>query len=202
MIGQYNEFLLNRRTLDDACMVHADKAPELRALNVAISIAALLDASFDAGLYYEAAQRIVRLDENNADGDDIVVLFRDLLYQMLVRKRISAAYQLPCLESEAVDALSRQLFFNESTVYMSECLFRCIVEDLRGIFDIDVIKNTLSDEGIMLRGKKRYAVKMGYTNAYGEDIRVSMLRFDREKLKKLGEMDVVDLCNSVNEEEI
>ena len=86
--------------------------------------------------------------------------------------------------------LSRSIVSSKQYFYISERLFKEIANPLIKVVAIDVLKKTLKQEGILCPENTRtFTVKMGYYNLVTEYKRKRMLRFSRDKLDHVGELD-------------
>lgn len=141
------------------------------------------------------ASDLVIRDDNNRDPYEACELFVEELYLWQERTQFHDIYQLPNLGMNAEAKLDSIILFNDQYIYMKQQLFEQISQPLLGVFSLDVLKAALADEGIICpENGKTYTAKVGYRNIVGEYKRERMIRFRREKLSRVGEMDFIDLC--------
>lgn len=199
-LSRFNGACLDWRELESICHSYDVDGDELRAFFTVIDLAAKYDDSIDVVKLKEIAEQVVAYDEETEDVGDVTGMFREELYNFVENTHSCRIYQLPNVETCAITQIDRVMFFDSDYLYMSDSLFRVVTGNMRQIFPADVIKGTLSAEDVLKGGSGRYASKMTLVTPYGESKRPCMLRFLREKLNKLGEMDLVDVCKRNMEE--
>ena len=122
------------------------------------------------------------------------------MYQWQENTEFSEAYELPCLEMAVVDRIEKVILYDSDYLYLKESFFKDILERLLRIFSVDVLKRELLDAGILSSDKsKTYTVKVTYIDITGQYQRERMLRFEREKMKILGDMEFIEQCISGRE---
>lgn len=145
--------------------------------------------------YLELVEKLIVSDDENQDINSSGEIFLRELYRWQEANEFSNVYELPDLEMEATKNFEGVILFDEQFVYLKDSLFKEILGTLLEIFSIDALKNSLVGEKILCPSqKKSYTTKVGYYNVAGEFDRVRMLRFDRSKLKMVGELDFIELC--------
>lgn len=156
------------------------------------------EALFDK--YIAVAKDMVIQDDENKDSNNLKDIFIREMYQWQENTEFSEAYELPCLEMAVVDRIEKVILYDSDYLYLKESFFKDILERLLRIFSVDVLKRELLDAGILSSDKsKTYTVKVTYIDITGQYQRERMLRFEREKMKILGDMEFIEQCISGRE---
>ncbi len=193
---------------DDQLAVVADKINSLVLNNLSQEQKALLAAVcflypniFEGSLQVKfeemlgCAEKLVELDDDNKDTGNLGDAFIQQLYYWQEQENFCDMYQLPHLETHAIENFHQVILYQEDFLFMKESLFKKIAESLLKIFSVDAIKKALVQEGLLCpENTQTYSVKMPYYNPNREYKRERMLRFRRSKFNCVGELDFMDLC--------
>lgn len=143
------------------------------------------------------ASNLVEQEDNNRDPYEAAELFIEELYLWQERTQFQDVYPLPNLEMSIESRIDDILLYTDRYIYIKNKLFERICQALLSIFSADVLKEVLTEAGIVYPDNtKTYSVKVGYRNIVGEYKRERMIRFRREKLNRAGDMDFVELCQN------
>lgn len=154
----------------------------------------------------KAAHQMCVVDEESRDMYDIDQSFIKVLYDWQSEENFGDIYEL----SETNDILrdwQNIMLYDENYLYMSEKLFKVIVEPLLQYVPINALKSTLADKGIVdtgsrEKGKHRvnsYTVRMSAFLS-DTDYRPRMMRLNRAKIERPGMLGFVDACYFAKEE--
>lgn len=141
------------------------------------------------------ARRLAKVNEDNQCVNGLGDAFIRELYYWQEQNAFHDVFELPNLEMSTEEKLDEVILFDERFLYISEKIFKEISRPLIKIFAVDIFKRTLMQEGILCPDNtSTYTVKMPYYNLIAEYKRKRMLRFSRNKLNHLGELDFLDKC--------
>lgn len=148
---------------------------------------------FEKILY--TAGDLVKKNEEALDTDDLGETFLNILFEWQRKREFHDVYRLPELGGESIMKIHRVVLFNEDFIFMKESFFKVISTPLLWYFPVGVLKSKLADANILYpENTSTYTVKMGYFDQAGIYRRERMLRFNRGRLKKAGELDFIDIC--------
>lgn len=139
--------------------------------------------------YYRAIQLIYDKNEEGKDLDGIGEIFIEELYDN------SRGYKLLDLSEriEVPDDLESIFFTKGDWLYMSQKLFSEIIQSMEKHFRADDIKEALKAEKILIPGNPpSYSSKMNIIDKNGNRHRFSMLRFDLNRINRVGLPDFVE----------
>ncbi len=193
--------ILPRYELDRIALKHEQEQPMLAAFKIAADIVALVNPETDTSRAAYVSESLVILDEESADTSDVVELFLDILFDKAEAGELRI-HELPNLERYQIDLMGSSFFENSTGVYVAESYFSRLIEELKAIFPVDVIKRTLVEEGVIFASNEAtYTTKMRYTNPFGQDMRVRMIKLDKDRLKRPGKLSFCETCrlNSMEE---
>lgn len=175
---------------------------EERALKAAVSFLYPILEETEEGIaeYLKVVEDLVFSDDENQDTNNLGESFLRELYKWQDEKAFHRAYELPCLGTEVTKSFEQVILYDEQFIFMKDSLFKEISENLLRVISMDILKNSLRQEKILCPGQTRtYTVKVNYYNVAGEFNRVRMLRFDRSRLKIVGEIDFIEFCTDGKE---
>lgn len=145
--------------------------------------------------YLNQVEYLVEADDDNQDTNNLENIFISELYRWQERTSFHAVYALPNLEMSIISKLDQVILYDNDFIYMKEKVFKDVVKVLLRTFSIDTLKAELIDAGMLYAENSRtYTVKVGYYNLIGEYQRERMLRFQREKINIVGEMEFIEMC--------
>lgn len=136
------------------------------------------------------AGQLAKKNEDNQFTSGLSDIFLQELQHWQEQSTFHNVFELPNLEMSTEERLDKVILFDKQYFYISERLFKEIANPLIKVVAIDVLKKTLKQEGILCPENTRtFTVKMGYYNLVAEYKRKRMLRFSRDKLDHVGELD-------------
>lgn len=144
----------------------------------------------------ELPERLCELDEDVRETDNVGEYFRKSLENWGKKKKFDEVFRL---NEEKVDLKKgTMILYDDEYLYMTEALFREIVEPILKIIPIRIMKASLKEQEILLtnnHSSRGYTVKISLKIA-GEEklIRIRMMKFNRESLHKEGELEFIDTC--------
>lgn len=143
----------------------------------------------------ELSAKLVALDDDNRDCEKADELFISELYTWQEKAGFFEVYELPNLDMHTEGKLGSVILFDDEFLYMKEQLFTQITASLLDVFAEAVLKDALAMSKILCPScQKTYTVKMGYRNIAGGYSRTRMLRFRRDRLTRVGEVDFIEAC--------
>ena len=146
-----------------------------------------------------ALELVVR-DAENHDTEGLSDEFRKCLDGWCEKSAFINIFPLPNLDYLAEAKMDCALFYDENSVYMSDACFKRISAPLLKIFGSNFLKMSLGKENILyMRSAKTYTSKMKYYDETNTYKRKDMLRFNREKLSSIGDMDFITKCKMKGE---
>lgn len=121
--------------------------------------------------------------ESFDEGPELLNLFVDELKSYLsnVPVNIYSLLHLPPLE---LDAFMDSIFYREENIYISEVLFKKIVEPLLGVYHVNLIKELLAAVGILELSGTGYTSKVCF-KLDGTTKRMRMMKFNFKELPEL-----------------
>lgn len=147
-----------------------------------------------SNLLDDAKTMIIENDENQ-DCNNIKEIFVQELYCWQEESKYYDVFELPYLETYATRNMEHVILYDENYIYMKDSVFKAIAHNLLQVFSLETLKKTLIEEGVLCPNKsKSYTVKVGFYNVAGEFQRERMLRFDRQILHKIGEVEFIEIC--------
>lgn len=145
--------------------------------------------------YFEVVAKLIENDEMTGDNNKVGEEFIFQLYRWQEQIGFTNIHQLPDLSMKCSKNMEKCVFYDEEFVYVKDKLFKNICGELLQIYASDILKKKLLEENIIVPdGARTYTAKMGYRNIAGQYCRERMIRFDRKKLQKIGELDFVETC--------
>ena len=146
----------------------------------------------------ETAEILFDLDINAKESNDLPVLFLSTLFDWQKKSQFCCLHILPNLESSELKEFSSSMYYDETKawIFLSEILFREIIQPLTNSYSLSTIKSKLADEGILLRNESRHFTRqMPFYNIAGQLSHKRMICLDATKLSQLGSPDFVTICN-------
>lgn len=141
------------------------------------------------------ARKLVTMDDEGQDANDFDEIFLRQLYLWQEQNDFHQVYALPNVEMKVLNRLDEVILFDDRHIFMKESLFRKIVEPLLTIVSEPVLKEALKKADVISTDNSRtYTVKVSLCNIAGIYQRERMLRFNREKLNRIGELGFIEFC--------
>lgn len=135
------------------------------------------------------AQKVLDMSDNRKSVDGIETWFLHDFFRKIDYLKIPMYDRELRFEGIAEDSL----FYDNEYLYMSNKLFIKLCAELLSIYDLETIKSSLVAKGVLIpEYKGTFVYKMPFRNMLGEYKRQGMLRFQREKMKRFGELDIVE----------
>lgn len=145
------------------------------------------DSSFKSLL--ALANDVYEISENRYCTDGIEEWFLKELFKMTDSMRIPM-YDISLEYKEFEDT---SIYYDKEYVFISNKLFQNISEELLKVYDSETIKRCLCEKRMLVsENGETFTYKMPFRDLSGGYKRVRMLRFQREKMNKFGELDIVE----------
>lgn len=137
-------------------------------------------------------------DEVVREENDMSKVFLDNLYDWQEKTNFSNISDLDEGITSYTD-INETVFYDEEFAYMTEKLFKRVVEPIREYAPINTLKRSLRDMGVISVDKgctlNTYTIKVNIPRVGGSQDRVRMLRFKKESLAVAGDLDFILKCN-------
>lgn len=167
-----------------------------KALTLAATLICAKDGNRDLlDAYLVCVKRMIADDEEFHYKSGLDELFLERFLRWQKDTEFGQIQKLPDIEIET--SVDETIFYDEKYLFISESLFKKVVEPMS--IPINILKTVLADEDILVPEKanqRAYVVKMFYS-VDGESKRKRMLRFDRTKLTRAGDLDFIDACKTM-----
>lgn len=148
--------------------------------------------------FIEMAYEMVQVDEDVRDTQDLKEYFIESFLNWQQLNQFSGVYELHSYKKDISD--KKVILYDQDYLYISEEMFKRICKPILEIIPISVMKTYLKEEGILLTNNnslKGYTVKISIRSKENGDItRVRRMKFDRAKLHRDGDMDIIDICKA------
>lgn len=152
--------------------------------------------------YIALVDRMVEQEEDARDTHDLVSLFRKQLISWQKQTKFGEVYFREKISLEVEKRLDEVILYDSEKIYIPEKIFREICKSLTNFFPIKKVKAILREEKLLeCLTEKTYTSKCLYYNSAGVAGRKRMLKFKRDMLTEVGEMDFIDLCLSSSKED-
>lgn len=146
---------------------------------------------------------LIELDDNAHDVNGLEDAIIKELYRWQGDTGFCNVSELPYLEMEVQKNLDQYMLFDEMFIYITEGLFRIIMEALLKTFSTGILKKALAEAGILCpNSTNTYSVKVGYYDLIGQYHRERMLRLKRSRLSVVGELEFIERCIDAKEEKL
>lgn len=150
--------------------------------------------------FITCAKQLVEKNENKNAADLSEAFIREL-YLWQERTAFCEIYELPNVEMCVANKIENGMFYDDQFLFMKERLFKSISASLLQIFPLNGLKAALVNDGILCpENAATYTAKMPFYNVAGQYQRERMLRFRRSRLSVLGEMEFVEMCQYLKED--
>lgn len=137
------------------------------------------------------------IDENVRDTNDMPDVFIRYLFQWQEVTNFSEICDLEAGVEAKTDS-DETIFYDANNVYISEKMFKKIVEPMRAYAPINSLKRSLSDNGYLIVGKgssiKGYTTKIDISGIGDSESRIRLMKFKRELLAIHGGLNFIDVC--------
>ena len=153
--------------------------------------------------FMSVAHNMCVQDEEVRDTHDIGEAFMKELTEWQRRTNFHDVYEMK-LTDKLTNAEDDTMFYDEDFLYMPERLFKQIAVSLLEYLPVNQLKRGLSECGVIVKegsDSATYTVKIRIKTGDGGYERLRMLRMKREKLRRFGTLDFVDICNIKKKEE-
>lgn len=144
---------------------------------------------------YEIIDNLIAKDEEYHDISGKDQIFLAALRKWQDKLHNPMLCQLPCVNNEVESQINETLFYTEEYVFMSEDMFKRIVQPILGTIPMNALKHGLVESGVLSVNNCKtatYTVKMHYYRECGQHIGQRMLRFVRDRLAPVGDMDIIE----------
>ena len=145
--------------------------------------------------FVACAKRLVERTVSASNMPDLSEAFIRELYQWQERTEFCKIYELPNVDMRTASELESCIFYDDEYLFMKEQIFKSVVASLLQFFPLNSLKASLVSRGVLCpENVFTYTSKMAFYNVAGQYQRERMLRFRRNKISILGEMDFIELC--------
>lgn len=145
----------------------------------------------------ETVKQMCIVDENARDTNDMPEIFIKYLFEWQEETNFSNISDLEA-EIEAETDYDQTIFYDAENVYVTEKMFKKIVEPMRAYVPINSIKKCLRDSGYLIVGNgnsaNTYTTKIDVSGAGGSENRIRVMKFKRKLLAVSGGLDFIDVC--------
>lgn len=153
------------------------------------------------GAYLETVEAMLMDDDNIRDTSGISDIFLNALLSWQRATHFCDVRQLPDIEPDDVGLITEVILYDDSYIYMKEELFRIIAETINDCSS-NLIKSALKHDDILVTNNTTtFSVKVSYYSAYGQFKRLRMLKFRRDLICTIGEVDFITRCLNSKEEQ-
>ena len=142
---------------------------------------------------------LIKHNRLNKELYDISDAFIAQLYNWQELSQFEKAYELPVLPNTAIKQLENIMAYNKDFVYVKDALLKIICEFAFQDISYTKTKSVLCKEGIIVSDNtdiKTFTCNMGYEDENGTYYRTRMIRLNRHKLIKPGEIEFAELCTA------
>lgn len=142
--------------------------------------------------YLDACERLIRMDEDARDNSDTAEVFVSLLYDWVERNNYMWIYPTSKICGQGPHG---NLLFDRDFFYISDHIFDEITKPMQDMQSGVLIKQALKDEGMLVCDHGTfYTRKIVTWNAYGEMVRIRVLKFPLNRLNRAGDIPLLQLC--------
>lgn len=143
------------------------------------------------------AHQIAEFDENCRETHDLSEAFVEAIYDWQSEQMFCNIYELPYLEEDAVQKMKEKsaVFYDTEYVFFPEKLFKAAVVPLMNYVPMGILKQHLCDDGILIVDRAGgYTVKKTFYDEENKRQNMRVMRFKRDRINVLGEIDFVMAC--------
>lgn len=137
------------------------------------------------------------VDENVRDTNDMPDVFIRYLFEWQAETSFSKICDLEAGVEAQTDS-DETIFYDAKNVYVTEKMFKKIVEPMRAYAPINSLKRSLSDKGYLIVGKSSsingYTTKIDISGMGNPENRIRVMKFKRELLAVSGGLNFIDVC--------
>ncbi|WP_186423809.1 hypothetical protein [Lacrimispora celerecrescens] len=142
--------------------------------------------------YLDACERLIRMDEDARDNSDTAEVFVSLLYDWVERNNYMWIYPTSKICGQGPHG---NLLFDRDFFYISDHIFDEITKPMQDMQSGVLIKQALKDEGMLVCDHGTfYTRKIVTWNAYGEMVRIRVLKFPLNRLNRAADIPLLQLC--------
>lgn len=145
----------------------------------------------------EVVRQMCVVDENARDTNDLPDVFVKYLFEWQEETRFSEIRDLET-EAETEADSDETIFYNEKNVFITEKMFKKIVEPMRAYVSINSLKSSLRDNGYLIVGTgnlvNTYTTKVNVSGVGRHEKRIRAMKFERKYLALSGGLDFIDVC--------
>lgn len=138
-------------------------------------------------------QNLIDVDAEARDFNGMSKMYIDAFNRYVEKCSLSKCAELPVLDDQDIIDAENTIFYDTKFLYIHDELFERIVQKYLQIIPTIVLKRALLDANILSSTElNTFSCKMNYRDTTGAYHRKRMLRFQREKLQIVGEIEVID----------
>ncbi|MDY5578324.1 MAG: hypothetical protein SPF70_12795 [Lachnospiraceae bacterium] len=196
----YREIVPDAKDINSAEILYREVVPPsddiANIMNLANIMIYLKDRNVDMREQrFMMIRNLISSNENLQAYEGLEELFLYLLEQWIGENaEMVMVCELPCVDNNAYNHLAETLFYTDDYVFMHEILFQKITKSSESQYPINALKMALKNAEILITESKSsvYTTKMNFYREMGMFDRKRMLKFQRSKLSRPGEMDIID----------
>lgn len=147
--------------------------------------------------FLELVHQMCIVDENARDTNDMPEIFVKYLFEWQEETNFSNISDLEA-EIEVETDYDQTIFYDAENIYITEKMFKKIIEPMRAYVPINSIKKCLRDSGCLIVGNGKsantYTTKIDVSGAGGSENRIRTMKFKRKLLAVSGGLDFIDVC--------
>lgn len=149
----------------------------------------------------EIVHQMYVINENARDTNDVPELFVKYLFEWQEETGFSNIRDLEA-EAEKETNPDETIFYDEKNVFITEKMFKKIVEPMRTYVSINSLKICLRDKGYLIVGTgnsvNTYTTKVNISGSGSDEKRIRAMKFERKHLTLVGGLNIVDVCLFAN----
>ena len=149
--------------------------------------------------YFQLIDDLYSMDDELHDSGCLSEFFTEKLNEFIKTEKFIDVYPVEYVDKDLHD-IDRAIFYTNNYLFISEKMFKVIVDPLIHQIPIDSLKKSLKDDQILVpnQDSATYTVKITINTVVGKK-RIRMLRFNRKSLHEEGEPELIDRCLMIKE---
>lgn len=137
------------------------------------------------------------VDENARDTNDMPEIFLRYLFEWQRETNFAKICDLD-IGVDVETNSDETIFYDAANVYITEKMFKEIVEPMRAYVPVNSLKRSLRDKGYLIVGKgnaaNTYTTKIDISGDGSAENRIRVMKFERKLLAVSGGLNFIDLC--------
>lgn len=145
----------------------------------------------------DLVRQMCTVDENARDTNDMPEIFIRYLFEWQDETNFGEICDLDAGIDAEIDS-DGTIFYDAANVYITEKMFKKIVEPMRAYVPINSLKRSLRDNGYLITGKgnsaNTYTTKIDISSDGSSENRIRIMKFKRKLLAVSGGLNFIDVC--------